>query len=344
MNLEIISVFFIFLFYFLFFKKFQILNEDKKISIHKNFVKNKQSPILIGGIFIITIIIFFSDFVFFPIKFSLLLIFLLGLTSDKNILPNPKIRIIIQFLILMYLINFYDLKISDLRIDTINIILSNFVINLFFTTFCIAILVNGSNFIDGLNGLLIGYSILVLGSIFIVTYNFEDFNLIDKNFIIILIFSLFLLFIINISGLVYLGDSGSYLLSFFLGVYLIIFFMDNKSISPYYIASILWYPAFENFFSLVRRLKSNKNVSTADNFHLHQLVYSFLINTKKINKKEFINSLSGIIILLFNIPGLALSSFFPYNTKIQILIIFLNVTLYLFFYFFLSKKFNYKQS
>ena len=236
---------------------------------------------MIGGIFIITIIIFFfSNFVFFPIKFSLLLIFLLGLTSDKNILPNPKIRIIIQFLILMYLINFYDLKISDLRIDIINIILSNFVINLFFTTFCIAILVNGSNFIDGLNGLLIGYSILVLGSIFVVTYNFEDFNLIDKNFIIILIFSLFLLFIINISGLVYLGDSGSYLLSFFLGVYLIIFFMDNKSISPYYIASILWYPAFENFFSLVRRLKSNKNVSTADNFHLHQLVYSFLMNTK----------------------------------------------------------------
>ena len=51
-------------------------------------------------------------------------------TSDKNILPNPKIRIIIQFLILMYLINFYDLKISDLRIDIINIILSNFVIKI----------------------------------------------------------------------------------------------------------------------------------------------------------------------------------------------------------------------
>ena len=31
-----------------------------------------------------------------------------------------------------------------------------------FTTFCLMILINGSNFIDGLNGLLLGYSLLII--------------------------------------------------------------------------------------------------------------------------------------------------------------------------------------
>ena len=343
MNLELILASVIFLSYFLFFKKFRILNEDKSISPHKSFIKNKKSPILLGGVFIISILIFFSDFIFFPIKFSLLLIFLLGICSDKNILPNPTTRIIFQLLILAYIIFFYDLKISDLRINIANMILSNYIFNLFFTIFCIAILINGANFIDGLNGLLVGYSILIFVSLIFVTSNFEGLNLIQKEFIMVFIFSLFILFVTNLFGLVYLGDSGSYLLSFFLGIYLIIFFMYNKSISPYYIASMLWYPAFENLFSFVRRLKSKKNVSSADNFHIHQLFYSFLVKKKKLEKyKEQINSFTAIIILILILPGLMASSMFPYNTKTQIIIILTNIILYLFFYFFLFKKHNYK--
>ena len=172
MNLDLISVIFIILIYFLFFKKYQLLNENSNISHHKSFTKNRKTPILIGGIFLTTIIIIFSNFPFLPLKFSLFLIFLLGLSSDKNIFPNPKIRLIIQLFILMYAISFYDLKILDLRIEFANELLSNSFLNLLFTIFCLAILINGSNFIDGLNGLLIGYIILVLASLFYVTENF----------------------------------------------------------------------------------------------------------------------------------------------------------------------------
>ena len=90
------------------------------------------------------------------------------------------------------------------------------------------------------------------------TENFSVLSLLDKEFIIIFLFSLSILFLMNVKGLVFLGDSGSYLLSFYLGIYLISFFMNNQFISPYYIAAILWYPSFENLFSFLRRIKSKK--------------------------------------------------------------------------------------
>ena len=44
------------------------------------------------------------------------------------------------------------------------------------------------------------------------------------------------IFIFNIFGKVYLGDSGSYLISLVLGAYLIKFYYLNTNLSPYYIA------------------------------------------------------------------------------------------------------------
>lgn len=343
MNLDLILILIIFITYFFFFKKFGYLNEDKNLSEHKKLVANDKIPILMGGLFLVTVLIIFSSLDFFPIKFSLILIFLLGLSSDKNVLPSPKIRLYIQLLLLLYIVFDLKLEIQDLRLEALNFILSNSLLNIIFTIFCLAIFINGSNFIDGLNGLLIGYSILIFSSIILVILNFEVVPIFDERFIVNLMFSLMLLFIFNISGFVYLGDNGSYLLSLFLGIYLILFFMNNQFLSPYYIASLLWYPAFENFFSFLRRLKSNKNISLADNLHLHQLFYKYLIHTKLIKNKNLINSFSSILILFLNTPGFIFCSMYPYDTKIQIIIIITNLIFYIYFYLYLSKKFDYKQ-
>ena len=50
----------------------------------------------------------------------------------------------------------------------------------------------------------------------------------------------------------------------------------SDKISPYFIANLLWYPAFENLFSIIRRILSSKKNYIADNHHLHQLLYSYL--------------------------------------------------------------------
>ena len=122
--------------------------------------------------------------------------------------------------------------------------------------------------------MLSGYYLLIICSIFYLSFTNDDLIFIFQNEIK-LIFLALIIFIFNLFGKVYLGDGGSYLIATFVGFYLINFVLINKhlDISPYYVASLLWYPAFENLFSIFRRvLKSNK-VSSPDNKHLHQLIF-----------------------------------------------------------------------
>ena len=120
-------------------------------------------------------------------------------------------------------------------------------------------MVNGSNFIDGLNGLLSGYFLGVILSILYIVNNFENISFLEIDILKVLFFSLLIFYLFNIFGKVYLGDSGSYLLALIIGYLSIKLVLQNPFISPYYIASLLWYPAFENLFSLIRRIKK-KNI------------------------------------------------------------------------------------
>ena len=183
--------------------------------------------------------------------------FILGFMSDKNILSNPKFRLIIQLFIISSLVLIENLKIEDLRILFLDQFLDNQYFNYFLTIFCIAILINGSNFIDGLNGLLSGYCLLILFS-FLHVINLPEISFDELEMIYVLIYSIFVFFIFNILGKVYLGDSGSYLLATIIGYIGIKLVYQNPIISPYFIASVLWYPVFENLFSLIRRIKKKE--------------------------------------------------------------------------------------
>ena len=84
-------------------------------------------------------------------------------------------------------------------------------------------------------------------------------------------------FLYNFFGKSFLGDSGTYCISFLIGVLCIKFAYENFiKVSPYFIVSILWYPAIENLFSILRRISFKKKLSKADNWHLHHLIYFFI--------------------------------------------------------------------
>ena len=95
---------------------------------------------------------------------------------------------------------------------------------------------------------------------------------------------------------------------------------------------MLWYPAFENLFSLLRRFFGKRAVSNADNYHLHQLFFLF-IKSKRIFSNKLINSFSSLIILLINIPGLIIASFYATKSSVLIFILLLNILFYLLFYY-----------
>jgi len=195
---------------------------------------------------------------------------------------------------------------------------------------------NGSNFIDGLNGLVLGYYLIVL----IILYNLGLLNYlgIDSKLIDYLLYLIVVLLIFNFFNFFYLGDSGAYLLSTFIGSILIIIYNQNQTFSPFFVVLLLWYPCFENLFSIIRKFQIKKSPSHADSNHFHQLVFYFLKKRFKI-KNIISNNCSSLIINLYNLIILSIGSLNIVSTQFLIFLIIINIFVYTLFYI---KLFSYK--
>ena len=315
------------------FKKYNILIDQVNISKHKNFIQNKKTP-LSGGLVIFLLLFYFLPEGYKYFTIIIFIIFLSGLLSDLNILHAPLFRIFFQTIVVIIYLVLFDNFITSIRINFFDNLLNIFIIKLIFSVFCILILINGTNFMDGVNTLVVGYFILALSNILYLS-EINDLKL-DHFLVTICILVLFLIYLFNFFGLMFLGDSGSYLISFIAGVTMINFSNNNDLVSPYYIAAILWYPAYENLFSIIRKLIFKKSPSNPDNEHLHQLIYIFL--KKNIKKNNFFsNSLTGILICIYNLIYFNLIFNYFSNTKILVFSILFNVTLYNITFIFLNK-------
>ena len=138
------------------------------------------------------------------------------------------------------------LQVFPTRIDFIDENFNNTFFSYLFTVFCLMILINGSNFIDGLNGLLLGYCSIIL--FFLLKLNLFDSFIIPNDSIIYLLILMLFIFFLNLSNQLFLGDSGVYCISFFIGYTLISIYNLNIDISPYYIILLLWYLVLKIYF------------------------------------------------------------------------------------------------
>ena len=60
------------------------------------------------------------------------------------------------------MVKYTDLQLSNIGINFIDYFNQDIYFNYLFVSFCIVIIINGSNFIDGMNGLSLGYFIIIL--------------------------------------------------------------------------------------------------------------------------------------------------------------------------------------
>ena len=317
------------------FKKFNILIDQTNISTHKSFINGHKTTPLLGGFVFFLILVFFlpENYQYFTIL--IFFTFLTGLLSDLDILHSPSFRIIFQTIIIALYLFLFDNFVSSIRVDFFDNLLNIFFIKLFFTSFCILVLINGTNFIDGVNTLVVGYFILVASNVLYLT----EVNDLDLDILLVstCLISLVVIYIFNFFGKIYLGDGGAYLISFVAGVILIKFSNDNYLVSPYYIVALLWYPAYENLFSIIRKKISKKSPSTPDNEHLHQFIYLYLDRSFNINK-NFSNTLSGILICLYNLFYFLFIFDEYHQTETLAYSIIFNVLFYNLLYFLLRKK------
>ena len=116
---------------------------------------------------------------------------------------------------------------------------------------------------------------------------------------------------------------------------MIITYLKKPFISPYFNVLLLWYPAFETLFSIIRKSKTKKSPIKPDTNHFHHLLFFFI--EKKFRLKKLIsNNLSSSIIILYNFIIFNISVINIYFTYFHIILIMINVIIYLIVYMKLS--------
>tara|TARA_B100001989_G_C24529463_1_gene460725 strand:+ start:594 stop:1616 length:1023 start_codon:yes stop_codon:yes gene_type:complete len=296
---------------------------------HQKFASKDKVP-LTGGIFLfLSFLFFFNEEILSFILFSFLIL-LLGIFSDLKNIKSAFTRFIIQISLVLTFVIFNDFQLFNTKIYLLDKLLAYELFNYLFVSFCILIVINGSNFFDGLNTLSIGYYLLIS----LVLYYLQEFNYITNNefFINYILIVLVITFFLNFINKIYLGDSGSYLLGFTFSIFLIDIYIENPQISPFFIIVLLWYPSFETLFSIIRKNIMNKSPMRPDSNHLHQQLFNVIYRSKKFDK-FYSNLLSASFINLYNLIIFMISVNFFSNSQIQVLLILLNITLYTFIYF-----------
>ena len=183
----------------------------------------------------------------------------------------PKI-IIYSFIAYIYLIYNENLILDYIYFSFTDslIYLGNF--SGIFTIICFIVALNILNLIDGIDGLLISFSISIL--IILLIYNFN-------YFCFILMCILIFLLILNIKKIIFLGNSGASILSVILSVLIIPMANEN----PYYfsiekILIMFFLPLLDALRLFIERVFKNKSPFQRDVNHFHHLVLKKL-------KKEF---------------------------------------------------------
>jgi len=313
---------------------------DKKDQNHKKFASN-QKNYFVGGFFIALFLMYnFIEQKDYFYGLFIILVFSTGLLADFKLFNSPRLRLTVQIILLIYFVYILDIKVPSTRIEIIDLLFENKYINYLFTIFCLAILINGSNFVDGINTLLINYYIIVLGLIlfFLKSVNL-DYYLITNLFLLLIIILIF-----NLFGKIILGDSGAYILSLFIGLTLIELSNDDYFISPYFIILLIWYPCYELLFSIIRRIVSRIYSYEPDTMHLHQVILKIIDNSFKFKSKNLNHFLSGSIINLYNFFILVIAIDYNDKTIVMLTLIITNIVIYNLTYFFLSQKLKLIQS
>jgi len=214
------------------------------------------------------------------------LFFILGLMDDLKLNLVPKLRLILMIGFLIILVISNNFYIENTGIQFLNRFLEIDIFALFFICLCFLFVINGSNLIDGYNGLLSIHALIILINLFFVNYFGGNNDLAFLIFSMILIIVVFLKFNFPRAKL-FLGDSGSYLLGTFIAISAIKTSIANPLVSPFYFCILLFYLFFEVFFSFIRKIiREKRSPLFPDNKHLHMLIYKYLFKKNKNKSKS----------------------------------------------------------
>jgi UDP-N-acetylmuramyl pentapeptide phosphotransferase/UDP-N-acetylglucosamine-1-phosphate transferase len=206
-----------------------------------------------------------------------LITFLVGLLEDLTKKIGVKTRLLATAISAGLAGYYMDAWITNLHVTMINDLLAIGFVSVTFTVIAITGLTNAYNIIDGFNGLASMVATISLLAIGFIAFKVNDPVLASVCLIVIGAIGGF--FIWNYPrGMIFLGDSGAYLIGFLIAILSILLVKRNSTISPWFALLVNAYPIFETLFTIWRRrVHQGKNPSLPDAAHFHSLIYRRLI-------------------------------------------------------------------
>ena len=273
---------------------------DNLRKLHKNKV-----PLTGGVIIFLNLLTFYifnlynSELDLFPgitnldlFMLSCTILWVVGIIDDKiDIPPNTKFLVTL----LVIIVNLYFDK--SIAIDIVNLsFLNSFDIgnfSYFWTLLCFLLFINAFNMFDGINLQTSIYSATI--TIFFIL----------KGYLVIvflmIIFGLTMFSLLNYRNRSFMGDNGTYLVSFIFSYFFITLY-KNTSLIIYAdeIVLIMLVPGLDLMRLFVSRLLRNKNPFSSDRNHLHHILLKHYTQSKTI---IIIHSLIIIPLLISAIYG-----------------------------------------
>jgi UDP-GlcNAc:undecaprenyl-phosphate GlcNAc-1-phosphate transferase len=291
-------------------KKLNLLDLPDKRKLHL-----KPTPYAGGLVISITylLVVFLTEFENNYLNLILTISFVTALFGflDDFFKINPGAKLILQILPIFFLVN-NGLFLLDLGNYNFFGIINLGSFAQVFTILACLLLVNASNYSDGIDGLLPLIVIFVL-LIFFIYLSLQN-NPYEGLFLIYLIIPLMVFLLFNFEIIknfkIFLGDSGSNHLGYIIS-FLSIYLYKYHNLHPSIIIWPLAYLVFEFLTVNILRLITDKKIFKAGHDHLHYLL-------KKKYKTKLYSTLIIIILIniFFSIFGLLINKFFSHDISI----------------------------
>ena len=199
----------------------------------------------------------------------ILLVGCVGFWEDLTGRLTPSVRLILLFfcIVVYFLVNPDRLPVEVFESNYPQFLNHHLVIGIG-VTLCVVGFINAGNIADGANGLLSGIALVVC----LVAY-VQTGTLVYHALLV----SLFVFIVFNATtGLIFLGDFGSYALSAFIALACVDLYSNVVS-SVWFYACLLSYPCVELVRVMIMRRLRGRSPMAADDSHLHNRLFTKLM-------------------------------------------------------------------
>ena len=305
----------IFIFSRKYLNKFQSPEKIQPQNLHKKSISRFGGVAIFISLFLVTIIDQTEDYDLLRITLLCSFVaFILGFLDDFRIAIPPLLRLGILFPSSLLAYFLLDTQAYNIGIPIFDFLFDYRLFSMFFICLALSGIVNAFNMIDGINGLVLTYVLTVCMSTLTLSQNYlgSQTNLL----FVALFFSCLGIYVLNLSGRIFLGDGGAYFLGMAISIALIRHYQEN-SFSPWYVMCILIYPVTDTLATIVRRILEKTSALEPDNRHFHHMFYQRFKKLETLSERK-LHSLTSASLFILYVPFVVAANIFPYEKNILI--------------------------